>query len=531
MIYQFVVSFLAGIVFEKYFYFGWPSALLVFLLAFILFFYSRFSKIFLAIGLGLALGILRMSFVDNSLDQNLYKMVGENISFEAVIANEPDVRDTSARYTVRPYFSSEYVSECTDIFLLKNSSCSPQLGSQGIQKRIPSRSLVLLVADRFPEFKYGDKIKVSGKLSVPKNFTEDNGLSFDYVSYLSKDKIHFIIYYPEIRFIENGGGNRFIGWLYFLKNIFIQKISDVVPEPNASLIAGMIFGAKKSLGQDLLDDFKKVGLIHIVVLSGYNITIIAAGVFYITSIFGKRNWGFAASAFLILFFAFMAGLSATVIRAVIMALISILALFLGRPTSALRWLFIAGLLMLLWNPLLLFYDPSFQLSFAATLGLILFSEIIDKKLISQVIRLFLKIGVPVSFVVAFEKIKMREIISSTLAVQLFVLPLLIKISGQVSLISFLVNPIVLPMVPWTMASGALAGALGLLPFAGIILSWPFGTVSFLISQLIIYITEISAHIPLSVLPIGGISFWFIFVWYVAYAFLFLRIKTKSASPI
>ena len=154
------------------------------------------------------------------------------------------------------------------------------------------------------------------------------------------------------------------------------------------------------------------------------------------SFFGKRNLSFILSLIFILLFATMVGWGATVVRAVIMSLISILALYLGRPSDALRWLFIAGLLMLAWNPLILFHDPSFQLSFMATLGLILFSEIIDKKIISKIIKFLIKVGVPVSFIVALEKIKMREIISSTLAVQFFVLPLLIKMSGFVSLISF-----------------------------------------------------------------------------------------------
>ncbi|MEK7116916.1 MAG: ComEC/Rec2 family competence protein [Patescibacteria group bacterium] len=488
---QFAVSFILGIVFEKVFHLGWSVALLVCLISVTTFLFSRFSKIFLIIGLAFALGILRMSFINNSSDANLSKLIGQKISFEAIVSDEPDVRDASARYTTRPH---------------------------------GSKSLVLLVADRFPEFKYGDRIKVSGKLDLPKNFQNDNGTEFDYTSYLAKDKIHFLVYRPEIKKLESGGENKLVASLYALKNIFINKISNIVPEPNSSLIAGIIFGVKQSLGQELLDDFKKVGLIHIVVLSGYNITIIAAGVFWLTSVFAKRNLGFVFSVILILLFALMVGFSATVARAVIMALISILALYLGRPSDALRWLFIAGLFMLVWNPLLLFYDPSFQLSFMATLGLILFSEIIDKKFISQVIKLALKTGIPISFIVFFEKIKMREIISSTLAVQLFILPLLVKMSGFISVISFLINPLLLPLTPAVMAFGALTGAFGLLPFIGGILSWPFGAISYILTQIIIYLTEFSANLPLATFQTGSISLWFILVWYLAYGILFMKLR-------
>ncbi|OHB15600.1 MAG: hypothetical protein A2431_02540 [Candidatus Zambryskibacteria bacterium RIFOXYC1_FULL_39_10] len=490
MIYQFLVSFVIGIIFEFIFSAGLAFSLLVVLVSFCIFLIlfsqnddTDIAKKILIIGLAFSLGILRMSLAQNLPDSNLYKMVGQKISFEATIIDEPDVRDTSARYTVKPTLSS--------------------------------KSLVLLITDRFPEYKYGDKIKVSGKLDLPKNFTSDNGTEFDYISYLSKDQIHFLIYRPEIEKLEGNNGNKIIANLYSLKNIFIEKISNVVPEPNSSLLGGLIFGAKQSLGTELLDDFRKVGLIHIVVLSGYNITIIAVGIFYLTSFLGRRKLGFVIGAVSILLFAIMVGLGATVIRACIMSLISILAVYLGRPADALRFLFIAGLLMLLWNPLLLFYDPSFQLSFMATLGLILFSPFIISYISKN------KIGKYIP-----QKFGMREIVASTLAVQFFVLPLLIKMSGFVSLISFLVNPLVLPLVPWAMAFGALTGAIGIFSQ---MLSWPFGVISYFISQIMISITEFSASLPLATLQTGSISLWFIFAWYLGYGVLYWKLKNLTPT--
>ena len=500
MLYQFVVSFVLGIIFAKFFYVGWPVALLVVLVSVVVFlFLSRprgqsqniTPKIFLIIGLAFALGILRIGVSDNSPDSNFSKLVGQKVSFEATISEEPDVRDTSARYTVKP---------------------------------VDSKSLILLMTDRFPEFQYGDNIKVSGKLDLPKNFQNDNGTEFDYISYLSKDKIHFLIYRPSIDPTSSGsaelrGTRKIVSVLYSIKNIFIKNISAVVPEPNSSLLDGVIFGAKQSLGTELLGDFQKAGLIHIVVLSGYNITIIAVGIFWALSFFGKRNLSFILSVLFIILFSTMVGWGATVVRAVIMSLVAILAQFLGRPADALRWLFIAGLLMLAWNPLILFYDPSFQLSFMATLGLILFSPFILSFISKH------KFGkyIPTKF-------GLREIISSTLAVQFFVLPLLIKMSGFVSIISFIVNPLVLPLVPWAMAFGAMTGALGIAPsFLGVALSWPLGVISYFITQIIISITEFSAGIPFATLQTGSISLWLIFVWYLGYGVLYFKIKNKSVS--
>ena len=526
MIYQFTVSFILGIIFEFIFSAGWSVALLVVLVSFCIFLILFSQKVdvvenqsrtlaFLFIGLAFSLGILRMSFFDISPDPNLYKQVGQKISFEATIIDEPDARDTSARYTVLADQNS--LSGHSQKCLANLTEASARNFSAEkypcIFENAPKKnydSYVLLIADRFPEYKYGDKIKVFGKLNLPKNFESDNSTEFDYISYLAKDKIHFLIYRPEIKKLERNDGNKIIANLYSLKNLFIKNISEVVPEPNASLLSGLIFGAKQSLGTELLDDFRKVGLIHIVVLSGYNITIIAVGIFYLTSFLGKRKLGFVIGAISILFFAIMVGLGATVIRACIMSLISILAVYLGRPADALRFLFIAGLLMLLWNPFLLFYDPSFQLSFMATLGLILFSPFI----ISHISKSEIGKYIP-------EKFGLREIVASTIAVQFFVLPLLIKMSGFVSLISFLANPLVLPLVPWAMAFGALTGALGIFSQ---MLSWPFGVISYFISQIMISITELSANLPLATLQTGSIPIYLIFIWYLGYGVLYWRLK-------
>ena len=540
MIYSFIVSFILGIVFEKVFGLGWSVGVLVFIISLVLFVFSfrsqgqplgivpeglplNISRLFLIIGVAFCLGTLRMAVVNVSPDSNLLERVGQKIYFEAVVSEEADIRDASTRYIVSVNLNSlsgdslECLASLTEASTRKNSAEFYPCITEDLPNK-NSNSLILLVADHYPKLEYGDKIRVSGKLELPKNFENENGNEFDYVSYLSKDKIHFLIYRPEVEKIGSGESNKIIASLYSFKNVFIENISRVVPEPNSSLLGGLIFGVKQSLGTELLDDFRKVGLIHIVVLSGYNITIIAIGIFYMTSFLGKRNLSFVLSAIFIILFSIMVGLGATVIRASIMALIAILARFLGRPNDALRFLFVAGFLMLLWNPLLLFYDPSFQLSFMATLGLILFSPFIYSFISNSKLNKFIP-----------EKFGLREIVSATIAVQFFVLPLLIRMSGFVSVVSFIANPLVLPLVPWAMAFGALTGALGILPFVGQIVSWPAGMISYFISQIIIGVTELGANLPFATLQTGTISFWFILVWYLGYGVLYRKLKERKFS--
>jgi len=105
MIYTFVVSFILGIAFESVWGGGWTVGLLVLVssLAVSLVIWkndTRLSRVFLIIGVGLFLGVMRMSMVDTAPDPNLFKSVNQKISFEAVISDEADIRDTSARYIV-----------------------------------------------------------------------------------------------------------------------------------------------------------------------------------------------------------------------------------------------------------------------------------------------------------------------------------------------------------------------------------------------------------------------------------------------
>lgn len=484
MIYVGVISFTFGILLQHFFNFGWifGAFILITSLAVSAIFWKenlRLSKTIFILALLLSSGILRMSLIDISPEKSLLEALGKKVSFDALISEEPDIRDTTIRYKVQPDFES--------------------------------KSSLLLVAERFPRFNYGDKVKVLGKLDLPKNFKSDNGVEFDYVSYLSKDKIHFVIYRPKIEKIESEEEGRIVYFLYSLKHFLIFNLQKVVPEPNSSLMAGLLFGSKQSLGPELLSQFKNVGLIHMVVLSGYNITIVAYGILAAANYFGKRNLGFMLSIIILLFFGLMVGLGATVIRALVMASIAILARYLGRPTDALRALFIAGFLMIFYNPLTLISDPSFQLSFMATLGLILFSETIYKF-----------ISLKISWIP--EKFAIREIVSSTFAVQIFILPLLIKMSGQVSIISFLINPIVLPFVPLTMALGAITSALGAIPFFGFYLSWPFGALSYLLTEIIIKIVTFSSSIPFAFLSISSLSNYIVILCYIGYAFLFHRLN-------
>jgi competence protein ComEC len=211
----------------------------------------------------------------------------------------------------------------------------------------------------------------------------------------------------------------------------------------------------------------------------------------------------------------MVGLGATVLRAMLMSLLAILARYLGRPFDALRALFIAAFAMILWNPDLLLYDPSFQLSFMATFGLITLTPFFYTRL---------------GFVTS--KYGLQETVASTLAVQVFLLPILIYMSGFVSLVSFIVNILIPPLVPAIMLGGFITGLLGLLPSYLGLIAWPFALVTFICARAMILLAEFASSLPFATVSISSFPLWLVFVLYVVGFALYRKLnkKDKPALP-
>jgi ComEC/Rec2-related protein len=196
-----------------------------------------------------------------------------------------------------------------------------------------------------------------------------------------------------------------------------SSIEKMIPEPESGLLSGLLLGSKKALSDEWVERFRASGLVHMVVLSGYNITIVADSIikfFSFLPVFVSNIF----AVFGILAFALMTGATPTTVRASIMALVAIFSRHTGRTYLAGRALIFAGFVMVLNNPKILAFDFSFQLSFLATVAIILLSP---------------KIKDYLNFVT--EKFGLREIVASTLATQIFVAPLLLFRSGQLSILS------------------------------------------------------------------------------------------------
>lgn len=342
---------------------------------------------------------------------------------------------------------------------------------------------VLVSAPPYTEVEYGDRVRVEGSLKRPEQFDD-----FDYPAYLAKDDIYWTASFAEVEVLNHGEGNALKAALLQVKGNFISHIERIVPEPESGLLSGLLVAGKGTLPEAVLEDFRRAGIVHIVVLSGFNITLIAEFLrrlfrrLFILAQYARFPHAPDVAALMgVALFVLMTGGEATVVRAALMASVAIAARLLGRNFSASRALFFAAFLMLIENPKILVHDPSFQLSFLATLGLIFFCHPVERRLG------FLS-----------EKYQLREIVAQTLATQAAVFPLLVYSTGSLSLVSLPANILILPLIPLTMIIGFAAA---LLSYVAFFLAWPLALVSHLLLSWPLFLAHLFASFHFAVVSI------------------------------
>ncbi len=300
---------------------------------------------------------------------------------------------------------------------------------------------VLFTAEKYPLYEYGDCLEIWASIEAPGEF-----LDFDYGAYLSVRDIYGIVSFPKsVRFV-GVQKNWFFEIVYVVRKEVLDRLNRIFPEPASSFMAGLIVGSRKGISANLMQNFNAAGLTHILAISGYNITLIILIVGKMLGFLARGKRIFWSIVFIILF-VILVGASASVVRAALMGIISVISLWFGRKYFVLRALFFSGFLMVLWNPQTLLFDVSFQLSFLATLGIILFAERIEK---------FLQ-KVPEFFMI-------RENLKMTLCAQILTLPIILMNFGQISLVSIFANLLVLPFIPFAMMFGFLAFILSFISF-------------------------------------------------------------------
>lgn len=434
-------------------------------------------------------GMLRTSSFDQT-HTDLDTHLNARVQYTGTVIRDPDIREKSQRVTIR------IVDRDADV-------------------------TVLAVAPHQPVVAVGDRVSVAGRLTLPAPFETDGGRTFAYDRYLQKDGVSYLLNVARITPLSPAPWYSIPAALARVKHLFLSGLGATLPDQNAALAGGIVIGGKTGLAKDLQQAFIMSGLVHVIVLSGYNVTIVAEWMMtilaYLTT---SRRARALAGALALLLFVGIAGFSATAVRATLMALIALYARATGRTYAASRALVVAVIVMLLWNPLYLAFDPGFGLSVAATAGLLWLSPLIEQWFIKTRIRLGRQ-----------EPNRAQrfwiEAVSSTLAAQVGVLPLLLYNTGNVSLVALPANLLVVAVMPLAMAVSAVAGIGGALlsstsPSIAAVLAAP----AHFITSYTILVAQKSAALPGATLTINAFSFWWVVA---AYAALIAIAWSKRAS--
>ncbi|NUQ38661.1 MAG: ComEC/Rec2 family competence protein, partial [Caldilineales bacterium] len=381
--------------------------------------------------------------------------------FEGVILGYPDRRATFAQYRVQ-----------VDAIW------------QG-QRRAAIHGVALVRSGPDALFAYGDRVRIRGAAIAPPIFPD-----FDYRRFLARKGIHTLIRRAEITLIEPDQGAPFWAALYAFRARGSALLNQILPRPYSDLANGMILGIETGIDRDLYEQFNLTGTSHVIVISGSNIAIVSGILLALfTRVLRRRRLVTLLTLAGILLYTLLVGADAAVTRAALMGSLYVMAVGLGRQSAAIISLFFAGLVMLLLNPLTL-WDVGFQLSFMATLGLILFNAPLRRRWDARIGK---RLPPAANGLLA-------EGLLVTFAAQITTMPLVVAYFGRLSLISFLVNLLIIPVQPPIMIAGGMAVLAGLiwLPLAKVIALLPLASLWWTV-----FIVQQAAALPLASLEVSA----------------------------
>lgn len=297
-------------------------------------------------------------------------------------------------------------------------------------------SLVYTKVSNFPIKRLGDYCFGTGNISEPTNLSND----FDFKQYLRNKGVYLTGQFYEFNCNSEGSGEGFVlktsVKLSQFRETAIDAIERAIPEPNSSLLAGILFGVDRVFKEDFAELLRLTGTTHIIAASGYNVMVVS-NLSYL--IFGYLRFDYrlrrVLSILAVWMFAIMAGLSPSVVRAAIMLSFILLGQALGFIFSKEYLILLAIAISIAIYPGLI-WQLGYQLSLFATLGLVYIADRFE---------LFENGG----------KGFVAEYIKPTIVATFSVSFIMLWNFGSISLIGLIANVLVLPLLEMTMSIGAL----------------------------------------------------------------------------
>ncbi len=414
------------------------------------------SKIFLCLCLLFITGVFIYSFFIILENTEFNKYHDNELELTGIIINEPEQR----------------------------------INNQKFEFKSDMKGKILITTDLYPEYSYGDKLEIYGKLQEPAVFED-----FNYKEYLAKDNINLVIYYPSIELLEKNQGNIFFNYIFNFKDKLRNVIEKTLLPPQSEILKAIFLGDKFGLSNELKEKLNISGTRHIVAISGMHMIIMTQILLFLSLGVGLwRKHAFYFVLILLFLYILMIGAPASAVRAGIMAGLLLFAQKIGRLRSSGRVVIFAAVIMLIFNPLLIKSDVGFQLSFMATLSIIYLKPILDEK----------TNALP-------NPLRVKDILTMTFAAQLGTLPLLIYHFGRLSLISPISNLLIVPLLPGIMIMGMILVFIGLISLG---LAKIIAYLVWFILTYLIRVIDFTSSIPFSNFEFRSFSLIFLVIYYL-----------------
>jgi competence protein ComEC len=389
---------------------------------------------------------------------------GPEVRLRAVVTEEPDERASGVLYRL-------------DVREVREG---------GRWVKIQGR--VLMRGPTLPAYEYGDLIDVRGKLETPPVFPD-----FDYRDYLLRQGVSGIVSYPDVRILESGHGSALTAALIEVRGTLEERLATVLPQPEAALAAGILYGSRSAMPQDLKDDMNATGTSHLVAVSGQNVTIVAGIIIAALAwLIGRRPAAWVALV-AIGGYVLLVGAEASVVRAGIMGAIFIGAILAGRQNTGWVALAVAAAAMTAAEPQVV-HDVSFQLSFVATLGLVTLAGPLGENLAALVSRQPRIAGLPFSGGVL-------EAGTVALTAIIFTLPVVAVTFGRLSVVALPANIFAVPaFIAVAFTSAIATGVTLVVPEAAGLMAWLAWPPAAYMTTVI----HVFAGVPLASIGLGGL---------------------------
>lgn len=368
----------------------------------------------LVILLGLSIGLWRGSLYMDKVHE-LSQLSGRKVSIEASATSDSIYgRGSQLEFTVNR------------VTLLQAASAT---GSDPIvNKELAGNFRISGFGE--PMIYRGDRVQINGKL-FPTRGSNQARISYAQIKRVGADS----------------------SWINAFTRRFAAGMHSALPEPNASFGLGILIGQRNTLPQELTNQLIVVGLVHIVAVSGYNLTILVRAVGKLK--LGSKYQRLIASLLLIGIFVLITGFAASIVRAAIISILSLWAWYYGRKIRPVLIIAFAAALTALVNPFYIWGDLGWYLSFLAFFGVLMIAPMVASRLFRREPKL------------------LGMVVLETLAAELMTLPLIMMAFNQLSLVGLIANALVVPLIPFAMLFAAIAAGAGMLiPAIAGWFAWP-----------------------------------------------------------